>query len=610
MLARPSRLFLMVLVIGLASLAAIGLQYGLGVQRVSMLYLASVLMVAAWLGVSYGLAAAVLATVAFNFAFSAPAFQLTIGTRQDYANLIVFSVGAWVIGFYADGVQRTRDALARLARPEVIAERDRAGRRFPLRYPARAWQRETVRVIQALALAGGAAAIASLLEEMLGIPQVSILYAVAVVMSAIGLGTRFALITGVACVVAFDYYLTEPRHTLQLDSSQAALNLGVFLTLGWCVGVFAERANHERRAVRSLFDAGRSLSATADEGDLRQIICDAVVAATAGEPVAIRDETGRLDCEHGRAPSRSALRSPGQGQTLAHGTWRTRALSVNERSYGEVTWHSPRTWRQVDAALDQTVNVLVDLGAGALARARLGADNSRMQAIAHAEELRRALLASVSHDLRTPLSGIMGSATSLLDFSEQYAEDVRRDLLENIRDQALRLNRYVENLLGMTRLETGGLKPDLQPVDMEAVVFDVLEDLAASARSTDVDIDERLLALADAGLLRQVMANVMENALKYAPVGSRVEVRSRRVSDQVEISIQDEGPGVREEDLPKLFEPFFRGQDAKASGVGLGLFVAHGFMHAMGGSISAQCRSDGCSGLRVALRLPAGGSAQ
>ncbi|HEX6859636.1 MAG TPA: DUF4118 domain-containing protein [Caulobacteraceae bacterium] len=600
-----ARLALSLFFIVAASTIAWALAYGLGVQRVSMIYLVAVLLCAAWLGTTYGILSAVAATVAFNLLFGPPPlFELALGTRQDIVNLVVFVGSAWVVGLYADELRRSYEALARLSRFD-----DGAHALGPYGAPDErrgAWLRELLRLAGAFGFTAMAAAVATLAFDVLDIPRVSMVFLAFVVIAAMALGTRFALIASVLSVLVFDFLFVEPRFTLQLETLQAGANLVVFAGTAWLVGTFAEQVRYERRAVRSLFLAGRGLSATADEATLRAIICDAVCAATGGRAAVLRDENGAVCCERGDLPEGDP--PPGvEGEGFATvGGWRIRPLAVEGRAFGSVAWYAPRSWTQPDLPVDRTVNVLVDIGAAAIARARLSAENARMEVIARTEELRRALLASVSHDVRTPLAGILGSATSLLEYGERYDAAVRQDLLSNIREQAHRLNRYVENLLGMTRLEAGALEARPQRVALEPLALETWETIAGlvgERAPPRFEIDAGLYASADPTLLRQALGNVLENAVKYSGKGD-IEILGDVTDDEAVLIVVDRGPGVRGEDLHRLFEPFERGKTAQAGGFGLGLFIARSFMEAMGGSIIVGNRDDGASGLAVRLIMP------
>jgi two-component system sensor histidine kinase KdpD len=256
---------------------------------------------------------------------------------------------------------------------------------------------------------------------------------------------------------------------------------------------------------------------------------------------------------------------------------------------------------------DGLVDVLVDLGAAAIARARLSSVKAEMEAVRQAERLRTALLSSISHDFRTPLATIMASATSVLDYDEQLGPEVRRDLLQNIREEVERLNRFVSNLLNMTRLESGVLEVRTEPVQVREVVDRVvhrLEKRSGGRRLTPMIMDRDLQVRADPVLLEQALTNIAENAITYTPAETEVTIWADTTDDAVVIDVSDEGEGVPAKDQAKIFEKFFRlGQQEAPQGAGLGLSIARGLVEAMSGQVWAEARTDGHSGLSVKLRL-------
>jgi two-component system sensor histidine kinase KdpD len=603
----PSRVLWTLGVVAGAMLAGILLQRGFGVERISMLFLAAVLLCAAWFGVWYGLVASLASTAGLSLIAAETSNNWALGGKQDLVNLVVCVLGAWVAGLYVDERRRERDALLRLAGSDRRFGADLVMR---LRAASPRWQLlgEGLRIVASLAITLGAVGIGAIVERIVGATAVSMIYLAGVVLAGSWLGVRYGLVTAIAGALAYDYFVAIPRFTLTLDSMTVGLNLIVFLAVGWQVGRFAERTRDERRAVRSLFDAGRSFSGTADEPELRRLIADFVAAVSGARQVVVRDEVGVVAAEYGAGVTPPRLDPDAPDGLGSAGPWRIRRLGTRSEPLGSVAWM--RAGGEDDRPLDATADVLIDLGGAAVARARLNAEHLRLAAAAEAEQLRRALLASVSHDLRTPLAGILGSAESLLDHGDKYSEDVRRDLLLNVREQAHRLSRYVENLLGMTRLESGTLAPRVQAVALEPLILESWEAIAAGAGGVwpDLQVAEDAWALADPTLLRQVLSNLLENAVKYSRPGSPVEVTSARSGDRVTLVVRDHGPGVSEEEIQHLFEPFVRGRNSKPGGVGLGLFIARSFLEAMGGAIRAKPRRDGRSGLAVEVNLPAAGT--
>ncbi|MEU6099909.1 sensor histidine kinase KdpD [Streptomyces flaveolus] len=256
----------------------------------------------------------------------------------------------------------------------------------------------------------------------------------------------------------------------------------------------------------------------------------------------------------------------------------------------------PAEDRRVLAAFAAQAAVVLD-------RRRLREEADRARALAEGNRIRTALLAAVSHDLRTPLAAIKAAVTSLRSDDVAWSEEDRAELLEGIEDGADRLDHLVGNLLDMSRLQTGTVTPLIREIDVDEVVPMALGGVPEA--SVELDIPETLPMVAvDAGLLERAMANLVENAVKYSPAGRTVLVAGSALADRVEVRVVDRGPGVPDDAKERIFEPFQRHGDApRGAGVGLGLAVARGFAEAMGGTLNAEDTPGG--GLTMVLTLRA-----
>lgn len=225
-------------------------------------------------------------------------------------------------------------------------------------------------------------------------------------------------------------------------------------------------------------------------------------------------------------------------------------------------------------------------------------------ALAAGNELRTALLAAVSHDLRTPLAGIKASVTSLLQDDVAWTADLTRDFLVAIDAEADRLDKLVGNLLDMSRLQTGAVRALCRPTSLEEVVPAALVDLPLESRLV-IDVPETLpQVIADPALLERVVANLVDNALQHAPGEAPIEVVADLVDDHVDLRVVDHGPGIPASDRSRVLQPFQRlGDSGRPSGVGLGLAVASGFVRAMAGELHVRDTPGG--GLTVVVQLPA-----
>jgi two-component system sensor histidine kinase KdpD len=221
------------------------------------------------------------------------------------------------------------------------------------------------------------------------------------------------------------------------------------------------------------------------------------------------------------------------------------------------------------------------------------------------------LLSSLSHDLRTPLAGIRGAASTLREAWSDLDEPTRSDLLRSIEDDTGRMTRFLANILDMTRLETGEIAPRIVAVALQEVVEAAIDRVPGTTH-VGVDLPHDLPRVAaDTALLEQVLVNLLDNAVKYSPPGGTISVSGRTVGDRVALSVSDEGIGIPPDELPYVFDSFYRArrQDRVGPGTGLGLAIARGLMEAMGGAIDAQSPrpdvpADGAPGTMITLTLP------
>ncbi|HLG63563.1 MAG TPA: ATP-binding protein [Ktedonosporobacter sp.] len=246
-------------------------------------------------------------------------------------------------------------------------------------------------------------------------------------------------------------------------------------------------------------------------------------------------------------------------------------------------------------------------------RANLQRENMHIEILKRTDTLRAALLSSVSHDLRTPLTAIKASASSLLQEDIEWDEEARRSFAQAIEQEADRLNRLVGNLLDMSRIEEGALRPEKEEYSLTTLIHDVLERLAPLLRGRDVRTslppDDLLLVELDYLEIDQVLTNLIENAVRYTPAESPIEVSARCNGEQVEISVADRGPGIPPSDLTRVFDKFYRVLNGPSltgysMGSGLGLAVCKGLIEAHGGRIWAELRPGG--GLIIFVTLPCG----
>jgi two-component system, OmpR family, sensor histidine kinase KdpD len=259
------------------------------------------------------------------------------------------------------------------------------------------------------------------------------------------------------------------------------------------------------------------------------------------------------------------------------------------------------------------LDALVDQGALAIERVLLVEDMDRVKRTVESDRLRSALLTSISHDLKTPLASVLGAASTMRDLAGGLNEAEKRDLLATVIDESERLNRFIANLLDMTKLESGAIKPNTARHDIGEIVGSALRRaskiLVHHKVSLELEADLPMLEL-DAVLFEQALFNLLDNAAKYAPPETTVSIKGWRDRNFVTLQILDEGDGIPQTELESVFDKFYRAQkgDHVRPGTGLGLAISRGFIEAMGGMIAADNRGDR-SGAVLTIRLPVPSSA-
>jgi two-component system sensor histidine kinase KdpD len=254
------------------------------------------------------------------------------------------------------------------------------------------------------------------------------------------------------------------------------------------------------------------------------------------------------------------------------------------------------------------LDALMDQGALAIERVRLVEDMDQVKRTVETDRLRSALLTSISHDLKTPLASVLGAASTLRGLAAKLSDSEKTDLLATIIDESERLNRFIANLLDMTKLESGAIVPNSSPHDLGEIVGSALQRaskiLVHHKVQLELATDLPMLQL-DAVLFEQALFNLLDNAAKYSPIGTTISIHGWRDRQFVCLQILDEGTGIPAQDLENVFNKFYRAQkgDHVRAGTGLGLAIARGFVESLHGSISAANRA-GQHGAALTIKLP------
>ena len=467
-----------------------------------------------------------------------------------------------------------------------------------------------------------------LLRQTLAVSNVALVLLVAVLASAVAYGLMPSLFAGLVCALAYNFFFLPPLYTFTIADPENVITLLVFLLVAAIASNLTARmrtqaivARQRAATTEDLYRFSRKLAGIATLDDLLWATAYQVAHMLRLHVVLLMPEGGMLEVRAGYPPEDTLDdgdlaaakwafeegHEAGRGSDTLPGARRLflpmRTASgvvaiIGLDSDREGPLLTPDQRRLLDSLSDQTALAIERLNlAGEMDRARMAAET---------EKLRTALLTSISHDLRTPLASILGSASSLKQYRSQLSDTDQAELLGTIQEEAERLNRFIANLLDMTRLESGALAPNLELIDLGDVVGSVLRRAPLKQHMVSLDLEPGLPMLRlDPVLFEQVLFNILDNAAKYAPPGTAVTLRARALAGTVIIQIQDEGPGLPEEERERVFDKFYRvrAADRKRAGTGLGLAIARGFMEAMGGTITAANRSDG-SGAVFTLTLP------
>jgi two-component system sensor histidine kinase KdpD len=481
---------------------------------------------------------------------------------------------------------------------------------------------------QSLALVAGGTLLSELARPFFTPVNLVMIYLLIVVITAIYLGRGPSILAAVLSVLAFDYFFVPPRLTFAVADTQYLLTFAALFIVGLVISSLTAQAHEhaqaaERRAAHNaeLYALSRDLAAAVNLDAILQTVV-AHVSRTFSREVAIFLPEGDVVAPRAITPEFSLNENElavadwafQHGQPAGRGTDTlplagARYLPLKTaRGVVGVLGAKPAT---PGSHLTPDQRLLLDAFASqaalAVERAQLAEQARQAEVLQATEKLQTALLNSISHDLRTPLVSILGALTSLQEDGFQPDEATRRSLVENARQEAERLNRFVGNLLDMTRIEARALKVSRDPCDLQDVIGAALEPLDERLRGRTLRVEvppDLPLVPMDFVLMAQVLVNLLDNALKYSPASAPIEVRARVEDSQAVIEIADHGIGVPREDLERVFDKFYRVQrPGQVTGTGLGLSICKGIVEAHGGRIWAQNRPGGGTLITVALPL-------
>ncbi|HVI88540.1 MAG TPA: sensor histidine kinase KdpD [Dongiaceae bacterium] len=475
-----------------------------------------------------------------------------------------------------------------------------------------------------------AAGIGFPLNQAISLPNISMLFLAAVLFSAMRYGLWPSLYTSLISTLAYNFLFLPPLFTLTIADPSNVVALVFFLIVATFTSQLAARVRLEASASKkradstaALYGFSRKIAGIGDMDDLLWATAHQIAAMLKLHVVLVLPQNGVLQVRAGYPPEdelneadlAAATWAWTQGKPAGRGAetlpgarrlflpLRTErglvgVMGIDREQQGPLL--TPDDRRLLDAICDQA--------AIAIERINLAGDIDQARVVAETERLRSALLTSISHDLKTPLASIIGSASSLRSFGATFDGETRDELLLTIQEEAERLNRFVGNILSMTQLESGALEPRRSPIDLEDAIVAATKSatrlLGHHRLRLDIALDLPLLRL-DFVLFGQVLFNLIDNAAKYAPHETEILIRAQREGAALRIEVIDEGPGIPPEDLERIFDKFFRvhGGDRRRAGTGLGLAICRGLIDLMGGHIYAENRLDR-SGARFVILFP------
>jgi two-component system sensor histidine kinase KdpD len=454
------------------------------------------------------------------------------------------------------------------------------------------------------------------------------LYLTSVVISAIFLGRGPSLLAAIVGVLAFDFFLIPPYLTFAVSDTQYILTFAVLFVVSLVISSLtarvreqAESAIQREKQTSALYNLGRDLTSATDLKSITDIIIAHITQAFDREIAIFLPVNGHLRpfaSSPGYLPDENELavaiwafehdQPAGRGtDTLPAAPLRCQPLKTSKGIVGVLGIRPKDASSFLTPEQRQTLVAFTNQAALAIERASLVEQARQAELLQATEILQTALLNSISHDLRTPLVAITGALTSLDEQAENLNDEYRRSLIGTAREEADRLNRLVGNLLSMTRIESGAIKLSNEPGDVQDVIGTALEQLGKRMEKHEVNVNvppDLPLIPMDFTLMVQVLVNLLENAVKYSPENSPIDVSATLADGKARIQVADRGVGIPPEDLVRVFDKFYRVQRPKSvSGTGLGLSISKGIVDAHHGSIYARNRENGGSLLVVELPL-------
>ncbi len=482
----------------------------------------------------------------------------------------------------------------------------------------------------ALLAVAAAVGVGEIVQPLLGIENVDLVFLTAVVGVAVRYGLWPSLLVTVASSLCYNFFFLPPLYTFTITDPTNLAAFVFFTVVAVVVSHFAARgrsqtlaAGERVRAVELLYAFSRKLAGVGTLDDVLWATAYQTALMLKVRVVLLLPEGGSIAVKAGYPPEDilddadvaaakwawQNDRTAGRGSDTLPGAKRLfLPMRTGRGAIGVMGIDSDKTGPLLTPDQRRLLDALIDQAALAIERVSLVEDVDRAKRTIETDRLRSALLTSISHDLKTPLAAVLGAASTLRDLSTGLSDAEKADLLATVIDESERLNRFIANLLDMTKLESGAVVPNTALHDLGEIVGSALRRASKilALHRVELDLAAGLPMLEmDAVLFEQALFNLLDNAAKYSPPGTTIRIRSWRDQDAVCLQVLDEGDGIPPGDLEHIFDKFYRAEkgDRVRAGTGLGLAISRGFVEALHGEITAANRPDR-PGAVFAITLP------
>ena len=473
--------------------------------------------------------------------------------------------------------------------------------------------------VMALLAVAAALGASLLLRPTFGIENVDLVFVTVIVGVAVRYGLWPSLVASIAASLCYNFFFLPPVYTFTITDPTNIAAFVLFTALSVVVSNLAARGRthsvsaYERvRSVESLYAFSRKLAGAGTLDDVLWATAYQIALMLKVRVVLLLPENGSIALKAGYPPEDTLEeadlaaakwtwekdRPAGRdSDTLPGAKWLFLPMRTGRGAIGILGISRDASGVLLKAEQRRLLESLADQGALAVERVKLVEDIDRVKRVAETDQLRAALLTSISHDLKTPLAATLGAASALRDLSASLDDQAKSDLVATIIEESERLSRFIANLLDMTKLESGAVAPNAAPHDIGEIVGTALHRASKILARHHVQLEiapDLPMVMLDAVLFEQVLFNILDNAAKYAPPDTTIRIQSWRDQDSIRLQVLDEGPGIPSADVGRIFDKFYRVQkgDQVRAGTGLGLSISKGFVESLHGSITAANRID------------------